>query len=443
MNIFIAICGLSVLILIHELGHYWTARLFRMPVLAFSIGFGPTLYQYHNKQGTVFYLKAILLGGYVRFLESAEAKPGEKAFDDYPIWQRMVVVLAGPLTNLLCAFLLFVFLGLSGITGLKPLVGHVLDGSPAAATGLKEGDQITSVGERPVYLWQDVVWYLLPAIGKREVELSWETEDKVPLKDSIDLSQRNIGEIEETPISEFIGIEPKRVKIPAVIGRVEDGSAADRAGFTEGDEVLKINGQEITDWNQLRTQVAAAPEQELSIQVRRDGKLVSLAMTPTLAENGNGRAGVAPRVPENLREISAELFTRVQYPLSQIWAYATRQIYIVLDVTAKTLYELVHGRIGLDSLSGPVRIVDVVGSSVESGLQPFVQVMAFINLSLFFLNLLPIPALDGGHLVLYATEALLRRKPSRRIVFFYQSVGFIFLISLFLLVTFNDISSLL
>ncbi|MBE8182308.1 MAG: RIP metalloprotease RseP [Candidatus Portiera sp.] len=445
MNILIAILGLSFLILIHEMGHYWAARWLKIPVVNFSIGFGPALFTLHNKLGTSFTLRAILLGGYVKFWEPHMPNSKGKVFDEHPVWKRMITVIAGPLTNLICAYVFFVFLGLSGVTGLKPVVGEVLEDSIAAKAEILPGDTILSLNGAKVLLWQDFLWYALPLLGEPKVSIIVEAADKEILQKELNLASTSLGDIEKERIDNLIGITPKVIQIKPTIGGILEGSAAEKSGLQESDVILSINGEYIYTWREFSSSIQQSPDQELNLRVLRNDNIISINLTPAVHPDNpdKGLAGIRVKTPEIGTSIVDEYYTKAVYPLSQVWTYAFKQTSATLKLTVESLYQLLIGGLGLDSLGGPISIVQHVGVSVEVGMQSFIKMMAFINLSLFFFNLLPIPILDGGHLVTHIIEVLLRRKPSARFLRNYQTLGFALLVTLFIFVTFNDLSRLL
>lgn len=445
MSILVAILGLSFLILIHEMGHYWAARWLKIPVVNFSIGFGPALLTLHNKFGTSFTLRAILLGGYVRFWEPHMPNCKGKVFDSHPVWKRMLTVIAGPITNLICAYVFFVFLGLSGVTGLKPVVGEVIDGSIAAKANINPGDKIIALDGSKTLLWQDFLWYSLPLLGESEVEILVETAEGSQLKKQLNLASTNLGDIEKERIDTLIGITPRVIEIKPIIGEILEGSAAQLAGLTANDEVLSINNEYISTWREFSSSIQRSPKQTLQLRVLRDNNFITLNLIPARHPDNpdRGLAGIRVQTPKADSFVFDEYYTKAIYPLSQVWTYALKQTVATLKLTVESLHQLLIGGLGLDSLGGPISIVQHVGISVEVGMQSFIKMMAFINLSLFFFNLLPIPVLDGGHLVTYIIEVVLRRKPSARFMRNYQTIGFALLVTLFIFVTFNDLSRLL
>lgn len=445
MSILIAIIGLSALILIHELGHYWMARLLKVPVVSFSIGFGPLIYKRYNSFGTSFTLRAILLGGYVKFLEVDIPEHNLKMYDSHPLWKRTLIVLAGPFANLLCAYVLFIVIGLVGVTGLKPQVGEIIANSPAAQANIKQGDTIVSINNRPIYIWQDFVWHSLASTGEQQIPIKVRTTDGGEIVTAINLEQQNLGDIEERGIEQTIGISPRVFELPPIIGQVVESSAAQTAGFNGGDEVLAVDGEEIDTWQQLSQQIKASVNQELLISINRNGRTLEILLTPAPSpqDASIGLAGMSAQAPNDTEYIYQEYYTEVTYPLGQVWQYAAYQSYLTLKLTVSSLYQLLVGVLGIESLGGPVRIVQFVGLSFESGIQTFIQMLAFINLSLFFFNLLPIPILDGGHLTLYLFEAIRRKKPSMKFITNYQKLGFFLMITLFIFVTINDLTRVL
>lgn len=451
MNILIAILGLSFLILIHEMGHYWAARWLKIPVVNFSIGFGPALFEFKNRHGTSFTLRAILLGGYVKFWEEDMPNCNGKSFDSHPVWKRMLTVIAGPATNLICAYIFFVFLGLSGVTGLKPIVGSVLDASPAQEANIQPNDEIISFNGNKVLLWQDLLWYSLSVLGAPDVPIVIEDIDGNIFEKNINLEDASLAELESTSLNAVIGMGPRYIEVKPIIGDVLNDSAAQTAGLEVGDEIVAINGKYITTWREFSQSIRISPNQNLELKVARkvtgDDNIITLnlipASNPTAPESG--LAGIRVGLPEVVpgSAIFDEYYTTATYPLSQVWSYASKQTSETLKLTITSFYQLLIGKLGLDSLGGPISIVQNVGISVEVGLQSFIRMLAFINLSLFFFNLLPIPVLDGGHLVNHIIEVVTKRKPSERFLRNYQAIGFSLLVTLFVLVTFNDITRLL
>ena len=447
MNIIIAILGLSFLIVIHEFGHYYVARLLKVPVISFSIGFGPVIYKRYNKEGIEFALRAILLGGYVRFLEKDTKHL--KQFDSHPLWKRSAIVIAGPLANLICAYVFLFAIAVTGVTGLKPIVGDVAKDSPADLAGIRPGDTILSINDRPIFLWQDFIWHSISAVGENKIALTIESDNGDEFTTSINLGEKNLGDFEQNRFFQVIGVEPRIFELPAKIGIVQKNSAAQEAKLQPGDEVLAINGEKITSWRELSQQVKESPDTPLNLDIRREieqeFKIVKLILVPrpNPHNQNSGLAGISAATPENLEDIYDEYYITASYPLTQAWGYALYQTYLTLKITVTSLYQLLTGVLGLDSLGGPVKIVQYVGLSVEVGLQSFLQMLIFINLSLFFFNLLPIPVLDGGHLVLYAIEAVSGRRPSTRFILNYQKIGLALILFLFVFVTINDLMNLL
>ncbi|MCH9665767.1 MAG: RIP metalloprotease RseP, partial [Gammaproteobacteria bacterium] len=341
-----------------------------------------------------------------------------REFDSHPVWKRMLTVIAGPATNLICAYIFFVFLGLSGVSGLKPVVGSVLDASPAQKANIQPNDEIISLNGNKVLLWQDMLWYSLSVLGEPDVPIVIEDIDGNTFEKNINLEDASLADLESTSLNAVIGMGPRYIELKPIIGDVLTDSAAQTAGLETGDEIVAINGKYITTWREFSQSIRTSPNQNLELKVARDDNIITLnlipASNPTAPENGLAgiRVGLPEVVPGSV--IFDEYYTTATYPLSQVWNYAFKQTSETLKLTVTSLYQLLIGKLGLDSLGGPISIVQNVGISVEIGLQSFIRMMAFINLSLFFFNLLPIPVLDGGHLVNHVIEAVTKRKPSEK-----------------------------
>lgn len=443
MTIIIALLGLSFLILVHELGHYLVARMFKIPVVSFSIGFGPVLLKWKGKGLTEFSLRAILLGGYVRFLEEDLPEYQLKKFDTFPPLVRCAVVLAGPLSNLLLAYLLYILLGFTGVNGINPIVGEVKPGSIAADAKINRGDKIIAINDKNIYSWQDIIWAVIPNIGDNNIKVKLEEADGLSINTFLNTQGINPGELEKRTPEDILGMSPKLPKIPPVIGKIVEKSAAAKSSLEVGDQILKVNGENIESWKELSEQIALSPAKLMNLEVLRDNESITISLTPQnkVLDNGQnlGFAGISPPVTK----INKEHIVTKTYSWTEVWGYATHKTYLAIKITFISLYHLILGDLSIKNLSGPVSIVKYVGDSFSAGMQSFIQLLAYINLSLFIFNLLPLPVLDGGHLVIYAIEIIRGKKPSAAFIDIYQRIGFFILFSLFIFVTFNDISRLL
>ncbi|MBT3144452.1 sigma E protease regulator RseP [Neptunomonas phycophila] len=434
---------LGILVTIHEWGHFWVARRCGVKVLRFSVGFGKALWSRTGKDGTVYAVAAIPLGGYVKMLDEREgdvpASLHEQAFNNKPVLQRMAIVAAGPAVNLIFAVFAYWLMFIVGTSTVVPIVGSVSQGSPAALAGLTSGEEIVSIDGRTVRSWEEANLALASRVGETGVvELTAKRSSaSTPERFQLPLEQWKVELESESPLS-AIGITPYRPEIAPVIGQVVDGQAAKAGGLKEGDEVVAVNGQAISAWPALVSIIQASANQPLSLTVLRDGKEVSLSVTPRerLQPTGElqgyiGAGATAPEWPEAMqRSISYGPLEAVPVAITKTWN--------MIALTLDSIWKMIEGIISVKNLSGPITIAKVAGASAASGFEPFISFLAYLSISLGVLNLLPIPVLDGGHLLYYTIE-LIRGKPvSERIQDAGLKMGMAVLLSLMTVAIVND-----
>ncbi len=442
-----AIVLLGPLIAIHEFGHFWVARRMGVKVLVYSIGFGPTLLKWHGKDGVRYQLAAIPLGGYVRM---ADEREGEVAPEDVPFafnrqsaWRRMAIVAAGPVINLLFAVFLFWILYLPASEQLNTRIGQVVLNSPAAQAGLQIGDRITAVDGKPTATWETLNYALVERMGETgnlqvNAERAGQSQSfSVPI-------EHFMRHGSQTPL-EQVGFLPYRPDIAPVIGEVSRGEPAALQGLQAGDRIVEVNQQATTQWTDVTTIVRANPEKLLDFKVIRDNQSVQLQIMPKAMRDAMGTEygfiGAGAKI-ENYK-IPTEYLQTVQYsPLSAL-GMAVNKTWQLSIMTVKAIGKMISGLIGLDNLSGPITIAKVAGQSAEMGWQAFFSFMALMSVSLGVLNLLPIPVLDGGHLVYYFIEALRGKPVSEQIQMLGLRIGIILLGALMVLALFNDFARLI
>ncbi len=440
-NIIIALIGISLLILVHEFGHFITARYFNIAVHRFSIGFGPKLIGWQDRQGTEFILCPILLGGYVKFAEPSQVSPDQQdnCFTTKPLRVRTAVVAAGPLANLLLTYLLFVFLNLYGVQGLKPIIGEVRTPSPAASAGVRTGDEITAIDNTEIYTWQEATLNLVANLGRSQLPIELRGERGALRPSYIDLGDLSLGGLEQQSLFDMVGFTPLLPEVPAIIGTVLPDSPAAISGLQEGDQVLSVNNQPIENWSQLTEQIVQSPNRPLDLVIKRGDREVAIVLIPQERSPQQGFAGIgAAQV-----DLGDEHIRVHRYSITNVWQIAGQKTFQSLTLVFNSFVSLLSGDLSIESLSGPVSIVKYTSDSARSGIQDFVFLLSFISISLFFFNLLPVPILDGGHLLLYLIEAIKGSPISTRFQKYYLAIGTIFLLSLFIFVTFNDILRLL
>lgn len=445
--IFAAIIVLGPLIAIHEFGHFWVARRLGVKVLTFSIGFGPALAKWRGKDGVEYRLAAIPLGGYVRMADEREGEvPPEdvpKAFNRQPVWARMAIVAAGPLINLVFAVLLFWVLFLQSGETLKTVVGTLKPNTPAMMAGLQIGDEIIAVDGKKTPDWEAVSYALVDRAGE-----SGSVTLLVQSPNATQTHQVNI------PITHYLnntqdpllalGFTPYQPLFKPIIGEVVANGAAATQGLKTGDKVVMANNQVINTWQDLVEVVRTHPDTAFVAQVERDAKLVSLTLTPRLERdqfgNKEGKLGIGLQQQEI--KIPPQYIQQRQYDVWTAFIKASQKTYSLISMTLSSLGKMLMGLIGLDNLSGPITIAKVAGHSAEIGWQATIGFMALLSVSLGVLNLLPIPVLDGGHLVYYAIEGIMGRPVPEQIQQVGLKVGIAIMGSLMLLAIFNDLSRL-
>ena len=440
--------ALGLLILVHELGHYLVARWCGVKVLRFSIGFGkPLLRRTAGRDGTEWVLAAFPLGGYVKMLDEREAPVAapelHRAFNRQSVYRRFAIVAAGPLANFLLAIALYWGLFVAGTEELKPRV--TLSDTPAIAqaAGVREGDLVVAVDEEPVRSWQDLRWVLLRhALDSREVMLRVRTLEDVEAFRRLDLSGVAIDE-GGTDLIARLGLRPWRPAIPAVIGRVADGSAAERAGLQDGDRVLAIAGTPVVAWSDLVRLVREAPGRALDFEVERGGEAVKLVITPEAAEEGGAQIG---RIGVGVAEAAAggiAMFGEVRYGVLEGLSRAVQQTWETSVLSLKMIGRMLTGEVSWKNLSGPVTIADYAGQTAQLGWTHYLKFVALISISLGVLNLLPIPVLDGGHLLYYTVEIIKGGPIPERIMEVGQQIGLALLVMLMAFAFYNDLNRLI
>ena len=438
-----AILLLGPLIAIHEFGHYIVARKLGVKVLVYSIGFGPTLLKWTSKKSGIQYqLSALPFGGYVKMLDEREGNVAEqdlpKAFNRQHPWKRIAIVAAGPLINLAFAVVLFWILFLPSQEQLNTRVGKVLPNTPAATVQMSVGDKITAVDGTPVTTWEKLNFALVDRVGETgAIEVQADRNGQIQ---TFKLPIQNFLKDQSQSALDSLGFMPYRPPIAAIATKLSADGAAIRQGMKEGDKIIAIDGVKMNDWFDVVQTVQAAPEKLLKIDVLRQNQLVHLQIMPQAKRDNMGNvSGVlgVQSIPGKIT-IPAEYKQTIQYSPTEAFVMAVDKTGQISGMILNSIVKMVRGLIGLDNLSGPITIAKVAGQSAEMGWQTFISFMALMSVSLGILNLLPIPMLDGGHLVYYFIE-LIRGKPvSEQIQLVGLKIGMVLLGSMMLLALFND-----
>lgn len=443
-SIFFFVVALGLLIAIHEFGHYWVARKLGVKVLRFSIGFGKPLWKTtRGADQTEYAVAAIPLGGYVRMLDEREGEvaPHElhRAFNRQSVGRRFVIVAAGPFFNFVLAILAYWLVFLIGVTTVKPIVGSVERGSPAAAAGFMPGDEIVAVEGEKVQGWQGVALALL----ERTLDEGMVAVQVQDVQEHSQVRSLNVGavqkKLERGNLLETLGIAPARPAIPPVIGHVERGGAAERAGMQVGDRVLTMDGRPAGDWDAWVTYVREHPEQAIRTEVQRGGEQLTFDLRPERRESKDGTFGYVGAGVELPDTMEQRYTTLVRFgPLEAIGESVAKTWHMSV-LTLRMLWGMVAGEVSVSNISGPISIAQYAGYSAQGGFVSFLTFLAIVSISLGVLNLLPVPVLDGGHLLYYIIEWIKGSPVSEHAQALGQRVGMTALLMLMVVAIYNDV----
>jgi regulator of sigma E protease len=434
---------IGILILIHELGHFFVARWTGVGVERFSIGFGPVLLRWRGKE-TEYCLSAIPMGGYVKMLgeenplEGGTALPYDpkKAFALKPLWARFLIVFAGPGMNfVLAAVIVAVVLATAGRPVWPAVVGRVVEGSPAATAGLRSGDTVSAVNERPVKYWEDVDRAVAASDGK-PLELAIKRGDAT-LTMTVAPKQTTVQDpiLRESKTTWDTGAGPQSVP---QISSVSPGSPAEKAGLQPNDVVLRVAGRPVFTAEDLVQAIRSKPGEPLPIEIQRENRRLTLTVTPN-AEDEKTPTGETIKVGRIQAGIGSKAVSFVAYdPISAVWhgSVWTKDMTVL---TIKGFWKLVVGAIDRSNIGGPIQIASMAGQQAREGLAPLAMFTAIISVNLAVLNLLPVPMLDGGHLFFFIVEAVLGRPLSLRKREAAQQLGFVLLMLLMVYALYNDL----
>jgi regulator of sigma E protease len=435
-------------VVFHELGHYAVARLFDVKVLRFSVGFGKVIYTKRFGNGeTEWAISAIPLGGYVKMLDEHEGEVPEnelpRAFNRKPVLQRMAIVVAGPVSNLLLAIAIYFILFLQGVPGIKPVLGEIVPDTPAAAAGLLSKQTIVSIDGQLTPSWQEIRWVLLDLVlQKKAAKLELRTPDGEKVFRVIEMGSMNPSDLDGDFLQK-LGMQPYQPPVYPVIGKLIDGGAAQRAGLQVKDLVLSVNGQTVTLWKDWVNTVREHPGKAMDVEIERGGGILKLSLTPDVFEEDEkkiGRIGAGAHID---KEAFEAMMTRVKYPPLQALPEALRKTWETAIVSLKMMGKMIVGEVSLKNLSGPITIADYAGQSAQMGLGAYISFLALISISLGVLNLMPIPLLDGGHLLYYSVELIKGSPVPEGLWEAGQKVGIALLVTLMAFAMYNDISRLI
>jgi regulator of sigma E protease len=438
--------ALGVLVTFHEFGHFWVARRCGVKVLRFSVGFGMPLMRWHDRKGTEYVLAAIPLGGYVKMLDEREGDvPPElvdQSFNRKSVYQRIAIVIAGPVANFLLAIVFFWVLAMLGSQQVRPVIGGVEAGSIAEKAGLASGQEIVSVDGEATTGWSSVNLQLVRRLGETgSIALKVrEQGSDVDTPHALVLDNWLKGADEPDPIRS-LGIRPWRPALAPVLAELDPKGPAQAAGLKTGDRLLALDGQPLNEWQQVVDWVRVRPDTRISLTVERDGAKIDVPVT--LVAHGEGKAATGylgagvkgvDWPPEMLREVSYG-------PLAAV-AEGARRTWTMSVLTLDSLKKMLFGELSVKNLSGPITIAKVAGASAQSGVGDFLNFLAYLSISLGVLNLLPIPVLDGGHLLFYLIEWARGRPLSEKVQGWGVQIGISLVVGVMLLALVNDLGRL-
>jgi regulator of sigma E protease len=438
--------AIGVLVAVHEYGHFWMARRLGIRVLRFSIGFGKTLWSRTGVDGTEYALSAIPLGGYVKLLDEREgpvdAAQLAAAYNRKPVWQRILVLLAGPIANFLFAVVAYWVLFVAGVPALKPVIGEISPDSIAARAGLRAGDQIIGVGGREVMTREGAVLAILDhVIAGDPLEIAVRAAGGAR-QTSLDIPDDRRALTEPGALLPGLGFDFWYPTVPAVVGKLVPGSPAERAGLREGDHIVAVGGETVDDFAGLVQRVQPRPGKTLTFSVERGGSRLEVPIEVEAQRDGGrmvGRIGVQPstsaRIPEEMR-------TREKYGPASALGHAVDKTWDMSTLTVRMIWNVVAGDVSVKNLSGPINIAEYAGFSARQGILSFLSFLAVVSVSLFVLNLLPIPILDGGQIVYQLAELVKGRPLSERAQAVGQQIGILLLLVLMSFAFYNDLSRL-
>ena len=445
-SIFGFFIAIGILVTFHEFGHFYIARLFNVKVLNFSIGFGKTLFkkQFSN-EGTEYSIGLVPLGGYVKMLESSELDPETDkreyahCFDKQSVYKKFLIVAAGPAFNLILAVIFFTIVHFSGITGMKPFVTSI-EGHNLSQVKNKSFHEIIEVNSVATQRWQDVRVEVLNAVVNK-TKLNVLVKDHENNINNINISYDNNILQEDGDVIINLGFHPKAPEIPSVIGTIENNSPASLAGLQVGDQILSVNGKNVDNWGLLVENIQDNPNNILKLKINRSGEKLDVILVPAVnsaSEDGKGYAGISAD-----RNALNEFRVLVKYPFFESIYKSTLLTYNYSLLTFKMIFELFTGQANMNNISGPLSIAEFSGKSLSMGFVYFAYLLAILSISLGVLNLLPIPVLDGGHLVYYIFEMLTGKPVPEKFQLIAQQFGILVLFGIMGIAFYNDFARLL
>ena len=432
---------LGILVTIHEFGHFWVARRCGVKVLTFSVGFGKPLWQHQAADGTHYQLGAIPLGGYVRMLDSrvdqVSAEDYPQSFNAKSVKQRAALVAAGPIANFLLAIVVLWGMFIIGVPSVKPIIGSVSENSVAAAAGVRSDGEIIAINDQLTADWQQINLAFAGAVGADTVVIDVRDAKQRLQRYQLDISEWRIGQ-QQQPTFVELGLLPFRPQATTELVEIAANSPAQRAGLQAGDIIVAIDGTLVSEWSQIRDIIAANADSTLQFELLRNGQVLTQPVTlgaQQVEQRRIGFLGVVPYVEPYPPEYQFEQRYGVLESLQQ----GSERTWELMVLSVKMIGKLLTGVVSVNQLSGPVAIAEGAGASASYGLVYFLGFLALISVNLGIVNLLPLPILDGGHLVFLTIEGIRKRAVSDRVQEICYRVGGILIFALMAIAISNDV----
>lgn len=447
LTLFYFLLAVCLLIIVHEYGHFIVARFFNVKVLRFSVGFGKPLIRFKDKKGTEYTLCALPLGGYVKMLDEDEAPVSKEelpyAYNKKSPWIRIAIAIAGPLFNFIFAVFALWFMFMLGIKTLAPIVATVTPHSIAYQAGIKPMDEFVSMGERRVMSWRDVQVELISHVGDKEALPIEVKTQGISEKRQLDLNMADFKlSVSHPDALESLGVSAYIPKILAVVGQVIENGAANRFGIKVGDEVLAVDGNKVKDWFDVVSAIKHSPSKPVVLTIKRDSQMISRQVVPDAKKVDGKTIGFIGLLPKK-ETFPVDLIRLQRYGAGQSFVSALNETWHLSSVSFKMLAKLVGGEMSVRNIGGPIGIAEGARQSARGGLSYYLSFLALISVSLGLLNLLPIPMLDGGHVLFYLLEIVLGRPLEESVKNTMMITGLVMLLAVTGLAFFNDIVRLL